>query len=90
MQCFQKRPLARPLNLDHSREKGVAARLRAENIRECEKQGRLRLINPRDGRDGSIVIYHNLDFYASLLANGDAVTHKIGPERGGWVQVSRG
>ena len=55
-----------------------------------EKQGRLRLVGSRDGRDGSVTIHQDVDLYASLLGADDAVSHGLGEGRNGWVQVARG
>jgi len=55
-----------------------------------EKQGRLRLVASPDGREGSVTIHQAVDLYASLLAPGQAVTHRLTPGRHAWVQVLRG
>src|SRR5215813_10907972 len=55
-----------------------------------EKQGRLRLVASPDGREGSVTIHQAVDLYASLLAPGQAVTHRLTPGRHAWVQVARG
>ena len=55
-----------------------------------DKQGRLRLIGSRDGRDGSVTIHRDVDLYASLPGEGRSVTHTLRPGRSAWVQVARG
>lgn len=55
-----------------------------------EKQGRLRLVGSQDGRDGSVTIHQDVDLYATLLKDGDAVTHDLRAGRHAWVQVARG
>jgi len=55
-----------------------------------EKEGRLRLVGSKDGRDGSVTIHQDVDLYATLLRDGDAVTHDLRPGRYAWVQVARG
>ncbi|WP_448207064.1 pirin family protein [Azospirillum sp. sgz302134] len=55
-----------------------------------EKQGRLRLVGSRDGRQGSVTIHQDVDLYATLLGDGDTVTHELRPGRHAWVQVARG
>ena len=55
-----------------------------------EKQGRLRLVGSRDGRDGSVTIHQDVDLYASLLGADDSVSYELGEGRNGWVQVARG
>ena len=56
----------------------------------AEKQGRLRLVGSPDGRDGSVTIHQDVDLYATLLKDGDSVTHRLRPGRHAWVQVARG
>lgn len=57
---------------------------------DAEKQGKLRLVGSRDGRDGSVTIHQDVDLFASLLDAGDAVDYDLGEDRAGWVQVARG
>ncbi len=56
----------------------------------AEKQGKLRLVASRDGREGSVTIHQAVDLYTSVLAAGEAVTHRFTPSRHAWVQVARG
>lgn len=55
-----------------------------------ERQGRLRLVGARDGRDGALTIHQDLDLFVATLTKGDAVTHTLHPRRKAWVQVTRG
>jgi quercetin 2,3-dioxygenase len=55
-----------------------------------ERRGRLRLVGSRDGREGSVTIHRNLDFYAGVLGEGQTVTHGLVAGRIAWVQVARG
>ena len=57
---------------------------------DTEKQGALRLIASRDGRNGSVVVHQDVDLYASMLEVGDEVVHKARPGRRNWIQVVRG
>ncbi|MGG6238639.1 pirin family protein [Nodosilinea sp. AN01ver1] len=54
------------------------------------KQGQLRLVGSRDGRDGSITIHQDVSLYAAALAEGDRVEHTLASGRVAWVQVVRG
>ena len=56
----------------------------------AEKQGTLRLVASRDGREGSVTIHQAVDLYTSVLAPGETVTHHLTPGRYAWVQVARG
>jgi len=56
----------------------------------AEKRGNLRLIASRDGREGSVTIHQAVDLYTSVLAPGEAVTHRFTPGRSAWIQVAHG
>jgi quercetin 2,3-dioxygenase len=56
----------------------------------AEKQGKLRLIGSPEGRDGSVTIHQDVNLYATVLSEGETVTHSIAPDRALWVQVARG
>jgi redox-sensitive bicupin YhaK (pirin superfamily) len=56
----------------------------------AEKQGALRLIGSRDGRNGSVTIHQDLNLYATRLGEGETVSHSIAPGRVLWVQVAQG
>ena len=55
-----------------------------------ERQGQLRLVGSRDGREGSIVIHQDVALYAALLEPRDRVTHALASGRHAWVQLVRG
>lgn len=55
-----------------------------------QKQGQLRLVGSRDGRDGSVTIHQDVDLYASLVSEQDALDYSLGAGRVGWLQVARG
>ena len=55
-----------------------------------EKRGQLRLVGSRDGREGAVTIHQDSDLYATLLGEGDTVSHELAAGRKGWVQIARG
>jgi len=55
-----------------------------------EKQGKLRLVGSRDGRDGSVTIHQSVDLYASLLEAGDQISHDLKGKTSVWLQVVKG
>lgn len=69
---------------------GVAPGYEQKSFSSADKQGRLRLVGSRDGRDGSVTIRQDLDLYAGLFAAGNKATHDIVDNRIAWVQVARG
>jgi len=56
----------------------------------AERNGRLRLVGSRDGRDGSVTIHQDVDLYSAVLAAGTTVTLPVRTGRQVWVQVARG
>jgi redox-sensitive bicupin YhaK (pirin superfamily) len=55
-----------------------------------ERDGRLRLVASRDGREGSLTIHQDVDLYTTTLHDGASVDFDFRPDRYGWVQVARG
>jgi len=54
------------------------------------RQGQLRLVASRGGRDGSVVVHQDVEMYAALLNAGDQLQHPLGAGRGAWLQVVGG
>ncbi len=54
------------------------------------RDGALALVASGDGREGSIRIHQDADLYASVIRQGEALTHKFAPGRYGWLQVAKG
>ena len=52
--------------------------------------GVLHLVASRDGRDGSIPIQQDAEFYLGVLRSGDRVTQTLAAGRHAWVQVAQG
>lgn len=71
-------------------KRGLAPSYEQKTFPDSEKRGRLRLIGSRDGREGSVTVHQDVDLYATLLAEGEAIAHEIAQGRGGWVHVARG
>lgn len=55
-----------------------------------EKQGKLRLVASRGGDDGSVTINQDISLYASILVNGETVTHELADRRHAWIQLISG
>ena len=71
-------------------EKNLAPSYEQRTFPAEERRGRLRLVGSQEGRDGSVTIHREVDFYASILGEGDHVTHDLVGGRSAWVQVARG
>jgi redox-sensitive bicupin YhaK (pirin superfamily) len=70
--------------------RGLAPGYEEKHFDDGEKQGRLKLVASRDGREGSVVVHQDADLYAALLRSGDEVEHATERSRKGWVQVASG
>jgi quercetin 2,3-dioxygenase len=68
----------------------ITPRYDQRNFPIAEKQGKLRLVGSKDGREGSVVINQDINLYVSVLSAGDAIEFKVSPDRFAWVQVARG
>ncbi len=71
-------------------EKGIEPGYEQKNFTAEEKQGKLRLVGSRDGRDGSVTIHQDVNLYAALLRDGETIDHSLADGRVGWLQVARG
>ncbi len=71
-------------------ENGIAPSYEEKHFSVESKQGKLRLIASRDGRDGSVLIHQDAAIYATILNEGDAVSHVLDDERTSYVHVIRG
>lgn len=56
----------------------------------AERQGRLRLVASRDGRDGSLTVHQDVNLYASVLAPGERVRFEQPQGRHVWLHIARG
>ena len=71
-------------------ERGLQPRYEQRNFPLEEKQGKLRLIASKDGRDGAVVIHQDVELYTSVLSAGDRVTYTLGRDRYAWLQIAQG
>jgi quercetin 2,3-dioxygenase len=71
-------------------KKGHTPTYDQKHFDEAEKRGKLRLVVSSDGRDGSVKIRQDNELYATVLAPGETVKHKLQLERHAYVQVARG
>lgn len=56
----------------------------------AERQGRLRLVASKDGREGSLRLHQDVDLYAATLPAEMSLRFPLRPGRRGWLQVARG
>ena len=70
--------------------KGIKPSYEQKAFTDEQKQGKLKLVGSRDGREGSVTIHQDVDLYVALLGNGDRVDRRILDGRSVWVQVLKG
>lgn len=71
-------------------QEGIKPGYEQKTFTEAEKRGTLRLVGSRNGRNGSITIHQDVDLYATLLQEGEEVSHSLAERRVAWLQVARG
>jgi quercetin 2,3-dioxygenase len=71
-------------------KKGLKPGYEQKSFSAEDKRANLRLVGSRDGRDGSVTIHQDVDLYATVLREGETVTHDLKAGRKAWVQVARG
>jgi len=55
-----------------------------------QKQGRLRLVASREGRDGSVTVHQDVAIYAGIFGPGESATLALAKGRHAWVHVATG
>lgn len=55
-----------------------------------DKQGRLRLVASREGREGSVQVHQDADLYASLLSPNEQVSHRLAAGRLAYLHLVKG
>ena len=70
--------------------RGHAPSYEQKHFTEDDRQGRLRLVVSKDGREGSLTLHQDASIFASLLGSGDRVAHQLPPSRYAWLHVARG
>jgi len=69
---------------------GLAPGYEQRHFLAAERQGRLRVVAARDGRDGAVTVHQDMTLFAALLTGGDRLVHALQPNRHAWLQVARG
>ena len=71
-------------------QRGLKPSYEEKNFAPEAKQGKLRLVGSKDGRDNSVTIHQDVDLYLASLTSGDRLTHEIKNDRVAWLQVAKG
>ena len=70
--------------------RGHAPSYEQKHFSEAERQGQLKLVASKDGREGSLTVHQDVAIFAGLLAPGERVAHDRPAGRYAWLHVARG
>jgi quercetin 2,3-dioxygenase len=70
--------------------RGLPPGYEQKHFTDGDKQGRLRLVASRDGRDGSVTVNQDVRIFAGTFTPGQTAKLEIPPGHGVWVHVARG
>lgn len=71
-------------------ERGIAPSYEQKHFSAASKQGRLRLVASRDGREDSVRLHADTSIYAGLFDGDQAAELPLSPRRKAYVHVARG
>jgi len=71
-------------------ETGIEPGYEQKAFAPADRQGVLKLVAARNGRDGALTLHQDVDLYSSLFKDGDDVSLALRDGRRAWVQVARG
>ena len=71
-------------------ETGIEPGYEQKAFAPADRQGGLKLVAARNGRDGALTLHQDVDLYSSLFKDGDDVSLALRDGRRAWVQVARG
>jgi redox-sensitive bicupin YhaK (pirin superfamily) len=71
-------------------KQGLTPSYEQQTVPLAEKQGKLRLIASRDGRNGAVTVHQDVELYASVLKAGDRISYDLQPNRHAWLHVAQG
>jgi hypothetical protein len=70
--------------------KGIRPKYQERNFGPEKKQDRLCLLVSPDGAENSLPIHQDVRLYASILSEGQSITHSVQPKRAAWIQIIQG
>jgi redox-sensitive bicupin YhaK (pirin superfamily) len=69
---------------------GLPPSYEQKNFPLAERQGRLRLVASRDGRDGALTLHQDVRLWAGTFGPGESASLELAAGRSAWVQVAGG
>jgi quercetin 2,3-dioxygenase len=71
-------------------KQGLQPRYEQKAFSTEERSAKLRLIAAKDGRDGAVKVYQDVDIYTSILNSDDVINYHVPADRYAWLQVAKG
>jgi redox-sensitive bicupin YhaK (pirin superfamily) len=71
-------------------KKGLPPSYEQKTFQAAERRGRLQHLAGPSGADGAVTIRQDADLFATLLDEGEQVTHTLRPGQHAWVHVATG
>jgi redox-sensitive bicupin YhaK (pirin superfamily) len=71
-------------------QQGIKPRYEQKAFPIEERRNKLCLIAAKDGREGAVTIYQDVDLYTSILEPGDVINYHVQPHRYAWLQIAQG
>jgi quercetin 2,3-dioxygenase len=69
---------------------GLTPSYEQKHFPTAEKQGKLRLVASKKGRDGSVTIHQDADMYVGLISTNESISFEPQPDRSVWLHVAQG
>ena len=69
---------------------GLTPSYEQKHFPAAEKQGKLRLVASKNGRDGSVTIHQDADMYVGLIGTNQSICFEPQPDRSVWLHVAQG
>ena len=70
--------------------RGLEPGYEQRHFSDADKRAGLRLIDSREGTDGSVTIHADAKIYAAVVEPGQRLRHALAEHRHAWLQVARG
>ncbi len=71
-------------------KQGITPGYEQKHFAPADKQGKLRLVASRDGREGSVTIHQDANVFGTVLDAGQTISFSMAADRHAWIHVVTG
>ena len=71
-------------------KQGITPGYEQKHFAPADKQGKLRLVASRDGREGSVTIHQDTNVFGTVLDAGQTISFSLAANRHAWIHVVKG